>query len=595
LTPGDVKMTLTRRALLTEAFIASAASVTARARTPLEPPPKPPGPLEGPHPGTPTWIAADLPAAERLLGLAYTPAQRRQLARTYPPVLKELARVRALDLPNDVSPAVRFDPRLPGKSYRMPTPGIRGAAPAAGSLPTSPVDVALAPAWKQAAWLRSKQISSVELTRLYLDRIRRLAPELKNFITVTDDLALEQAASADADLAKGRIRSGLHGVPYGIKDLFDVAHVRTTWGAEPYKHRIAASNAAIVDKLEAAGTVLLGKTTAGALAYGDIWFGGTTRNPWNPAEGSSGSSAGSASATAAGLVGFSLGTETLGSIVSPSNRCGCTGLRPTFGRVSRHGAMALAWSWDKVGAIARTVTDCALTLDIINGPDSRDWGSLDAPFGWDWQAGARGLRVGYVPAWFEGKGVTSVDHHALAALRETGAQVVEVKMPDLPYGLLTPLVFLEAAAAFAQLTLTHRDEELKWQADTAWPNTWRRAHLFPAVEMVQIERLRREVMVALDGVFERIDALMGPVFADDSLVATNATGHPCLVMKAGFLELPTRRIDDQPVNAHGRKHRVPRAICLWSPLFREDVLMTLGRALEAALGVADENPPLALR
>jgi Asp-tRNA(Asn)/Glu-tRNA(Gln) amidotransferase A subunit family amidase len=587
-------MTLTRRALLTQALAASAASVSAHPiATPVL------RPSTGKSAGTPTsppaWIEADLPAAERLLGLAYTPAQRRQLARTYPTVLKALAGVRALHLANDVSPAVRFDPRIPGKTYRMPEPGIRGRAPTAGALPASPIDIALSPAWKQAAWLRARRISSVELTRLYLDRIGRLAPELENFVTVTDDLALKQAASADADLAKGRIRSALHGVPYGIKDLFDVAHVRTTWGAEPYKNRIASSNAAIVDKLEAAGTVLLGKTTAGALAYGDIWFGGTTRNPWNPAEGSSGSSAGSASATAAGLVGFSIGTETLGSIVSPSNRCGCTGLRPSFGRVSRHGAMALAWSWDKVGAIARSVTDCALTLDIINGPDSRDWGSLDAPLGWDWQASARGLRVGYVPAWFEGKGVTSVDQHALAALRETGAEVIEVKMPDLPYALLTPLVFLEAAAAFTELTLTHRDDELKWQADMAWPNTWRQAHLFPAVEMVQIERLRREAMVALDGFFEGIDALIGPAFADDSLVATNATGHPCLVMKAGFLELPTRRIDDKPVNVHGRKHRVPRAICLWSPLFREDVLMTLGRALEAVLGVTDENPPLALR
>jgi Asp-tRNA(Asn)/Glu-tRNA(Gln) amidotransferase A subunit family amidase len=587
-------MTLTRRALLTQALAASAASVSARAGA---------GPaarqLSGKRPaaaaGAPAWIEADLPAAERLLGLAYAPAQRRQLARTYPPVLKDLARIRALDPGNDVSPALRFDPRIPGKRYRMPEPGIRGQAPTAGPLPTSPVDVALAPAWKQAAWLRTKRISSVELTRLYLDRIGRLAPELENFITVTDDLALEQAAKADADLAKGRTRSGLHGVPYGIKDLFDVANVRTTWGAEPYRDRIASGNAAIVDKLEAAGAVLLGKTTAGALAYGDIWFGGTTRNPWNPAEGSSGSSAGSASATAAGLVGFSIGTETLGSIVSPSNRCGCAGLRPTFGRVSRHGGMALAWSWDKVGAISRTVTDCALTLDIINGPDPRDWGSLDAPLGWDWQASARGLRVGYVPAWFEGKGVTSVDHHALAALRATGAEVVEVKMPDLPYALLTPLVFLEAAAAFAPLTFSHRDQELKWQADMAWPNTWRRAHLFPAVEMVQIERLRREAMVALDGFFDRFDALMGPAFAGDSLVATNATGHPCLALKAGFLDLPTRRIDDKPVNARGPKHRVPRAICLWSALFREDVLITLGRALEAVLGVADQNPSLAAR
>jgi Asp-tRNA(Asn)/Glu-tRNA(Gln) amidotransferase A subunit family amidase len=577
--------------LLAQALVAPAASASARVRVKS----KLNGKSAGAPASTPAAIEADLPATERVLGLSYTPAQRAQIARTYAPVLKELASIRALDLPNEVSTATRFDPRIPGKRYRMPEPGVHGTAPAAGPIPTSPVDVALAPAWKQAAWLRDKKISSVELTHLYLDRIGRLAPGLQNFITITDDLALKQASSADADLAKGQVRSGLHGVPYGIKDLFDVANVRTTWGAEPYKNRIAASNAAVVDKLEAAGAVLLGKTSAGALAYGDIWFGGETRNPWNPEEGSSGSSAGSASATAAGLVGFSLGTETLGSIVSPSNRCGCTGLRPTFGRVSRHGAMALGFNWDKAGPITRSVADCALTLDIINGGDARDWGSIDAPLGWDWQASARGLRVGYVPEWFADKKATSVDHDALAALRKTGAQVVEVRMPDVPFALLTPLVFLEAAAAFTQLTLTHRDEELKWQADMAWPNTWRRAHLFPAVEMVQIERLRSQAMVALDQFFGGIDALIGPVTGDDSLVATNATGHPCLVMKAGFLELPTRRIDDRPSNAHGPKHRVPRAICLWSALFREDVLITLGRALEAELGVANQNPSLALR
>ena len=588
-------MRLTRRTLLAQAISATAAaSATVRAAG-SRAARGAAGSAPGAARAAPAWIEADLPAAERLLGLSYTPAQRHQLARTYAPVLKELARVRSLDLPNELSPAARFDPRIPGKTYRMPAAGARGSSPEAGALPSSAVDIALAPAWKQAAWLRAKSISSTELTRIYLDRIARLAPELRNFITVTDALALEQAARADTDIAAGRIRSGLHGVPYALKDLFDVAHVRTTWGAEPFKERVATRNAAIVEKLEAAGTVLLGKASCGALAYGDIWFGGMTRNPWNPAEGSSGSSAGPASATAAGLAGFSIGTETLGSIVAPCNRCGTTGLRPTFGRVSRYGAMALAWSWDKVGPIARSVSDCALALDLINGPDVRDWGSLDAPFGWDWQASAKGLRVGYVPEWFDSKEATSVDHHALAALHETGAQLVEVRMPDLPYGLLGTQVFVDAAAAFIRLTLDHEDARMKWQSDIAWPNTWRRAHLFPAVELVQIERLRHQAMLALDGFFERFDALIGPVYSDGSLAATNATGHPCLVLKAGFLERPTRAIDDKPTNPHGPKHRVPRAICLWSALFREDVLVTLGRALEAVLGVADQNPPLALR
>lgn len=545
-------------------------------------------PLSQPPP-----IESDLAATERILGLAYSEAKRRQLARSYEDTQKNLGRVRALALPNDVSPATRFDPRLPGKSYGLPKPGVRGKAPIPDRIPTSPVDIAFAPAWKQAGWLRSRQISSTELTRLYLDRIDRLAPTLENFITVTHDLALQQAARADADLARGRIRSKLHGVPYGLKDLFDVTGVRTTWGAEPYKDRAASDNAAIVDKLENAGAVLLGKTSLGALAYGDIWFGGRSRNPWNPDEGSSGSSAGSASATAAGLVGFSIGTETLGSIVSPSNRCGTTGIRPTFGRVSRHGGMSLCWSWDKVGPICRTVDDCALALEIINGYDARDWGSIDAPLGWDWQGSARGMRVGYVPAWFEGAAVTEVDRRALQAVRDTGAELVEVNVQSLPYDLLSTLVFIEAAAAFSELTLTNRDDELKWQEDIAWPNNWRRAHLFPAVEMVQIERLRRQTMVAFDELFGGIDALIGPLSAPGVLAATNATGHPCLVLKAGFVERPTRKITDEPLDANGTKHRVPRAIALWSALLREDVLITLGRALEQALAVSGEHPPLA--
>ena len=585
-------MTLTRRALTTQALTASAVTVSSGASASLR------GVTSrvktATKRGGPAWIEADLPAAERLLGLSFTPAQRRQLARSYESVLKELAGIRALDLPNALSPAARFDPRVPGRTYRMPRAGVRGTPPGAGYLPPTPADIALAPAWKQAAWVRAKAISSLELTRLYLDRIHRLAPQLKSFITVTDTLALKQAAQADEDLSRGRIRSALHGVPYCLKDLFDVIDVRTTWGAEPYRHRIASSTAAIVQKLESAGTVLLGKASAGALAYGDIWFGGTTRNPWNPAEGSSGSSAGPASAAAAGLSAFAIGTETLGSIVSPCNRCGATGLRPTFGRVSRQGCMSLAWTWDKVGPIARSVTDCALVLNIINGPDTRDWGSLAAPFGLDWQASARGLRVGYVPEWFDGPHATSVDRHALQALRETGAKLTEVRLPALPYELLTPLVFLEAAAAFSELTLSHRDEELRWQADRAWPNTWRRAHLFPAVEMVQLERLRRRVMEQLDPFFAGLDALIGPVSAPGMLVATNATGHPCLALKAGFIERPTRGIDDLPVNPHGRKHRVPRAICLWSPLFREDILTSLGRALESTLGVTDQNPAIAI-
>ena len=572
----------TRRALLQGSALALVAGLTGRAGA-AESPGQPPSALE-----------ADLAATERVLGLSYTSAERAQLARGYDQVLDQLGTIRKLDLANDVSPASRFDPRVPGKTYTAPTPKIRGKAPDAGALPSGAADIALAPAWKLGQWLRQKAISSTELTSLYLDRIARLAPKLENFITVTSDLALAQAKAADEGLAHGRILSPLHGVPYGLKDLFDVAGVPTTWGAEPYVNRpIPQADAAIVEKLRAAGVVLLGKTAVGALAYGDIWQGGRSRNPWNPEEGSSGSSAGSASATAAGLVGFGIGTETLGSIISPAHRCGLAGLRPTYGRVSRFGGMSLCWSWDKVGALARSVADCGLILSIINGGDSRDWGSIDSPFGFDWRAQAKNLRVGYVPAFFDGVGSTDIDRRALAAAREIDVTLVEVSFPDLPLAALNQLVTIEAAAAFSELTLGNGDDKLKWQDDSAWPNSWRRAHLFPAVEMVQLERLRRRTMQAFDDIFSRVDALIGPNYAGGALVATNATGHPSLAVKAGFVEAPTRGLRDKPANPTGPKYRVPRTVSLWSPLFREDVLIALGRALEEKLGVADEHPALA--
>lgn len=588
------RLLMQRRALLRNSLLALAAWTTragaaqASASQPASSQPSTPAP-----PAAPAALQADLAATERALGLSFTEAERQQLAADYGRVLETLARIRKLELPNDLAPALRFDPRLPGKQYTMPSNSIRGTAPAAGPLPASRDEIALAPAWKLAAWLKGRQISSVELTRLYLERIAQLGSKLENYITVTEQLALEQAASADAELARGRIRSPLHGVPYGLKDLFDVAGVRTTWGAEPFKERIATRDAAIVEKLTAAGAVLLGKTAVGALAYGDIWYGGTSRNPWNPQEGSSGSSAGSASAAAAGLAGFAIGTETLGSIVSPSHRCGTAGLRPTFGRISRRGGMALCWSWDKVGALGRSVADCALAVSVLNGADAEDAGSLAAPFGWDWQARPRALRIGYVPAWFEGENVTEVERRALEAARSLGASMVEVSLPELPYDALTQLVLIEAAAAFSELTLGNRDDELKWQSDAAWPNTWRRTRLFPAVEAVQLERLRRRVMQAYDTLFTQIDVLIGPPYAGGALAATNATGHPCLVLKAGFVERPTRASGDAPLDPNGPRHRVPRVIALWAGLFREDLLISTGRALEAALGLADEHPPLA--
>ena len=450
-------------------------------------------------------------------------------------------------------------------------------------------------------WIARGDLSSRRLTEIYLRRIETFAGMLECFVTVTPELARAQADAADALLKAGTRLGPLHGIPYGLKDLFDTKDLRTTWGAAPYRDRTPEGDARVVELLRAAGAVLLGKTTLGALAYGDIWFGGKTRNPWNLEEGSSGSSAGSASATAAGLCAFSIGTETLGSITSPSQRCGTTGLRPTFGRVSRAGGMALCWSLDKVGPICRSVEDCALVLAAINGPDPADRSSIGAPFNFDATQRPDGLRLGHLPAAFEDEGATAVDHAALDAARRLGAELVELTLPDLPYGSLINGLFAEAAAAFEELTLTDRDDELVWQDKGAWPNAFRKARFLSAVDHVQLDRLRYRVMEALDGTFREVDAMIGPFMTGPMLVASNFTGHPCLHLRAGFLDSPTRsdpslaggKLEVGATGEDAKSHEVPQGISLWGPLFDEGRLLNLGMALEAELGVAGRRPDLA--
>ena len=500
--------------------------------------------------------------------------------------------------PNRLPPATRFDPRLPGAAPPAPQAPFVRSNREAGPLPDSDDDVAFAPVADLSRWIESGAISSRRLTEIYLDRIERLAPALECMVTVTADLALAEANAADVRLRSGSYLGPLHGIPYGLKDLFDTDGIRTTWGAKPYSERVPNSNARIVDLLRAAGAVLIAKTTAGALAYGDIWFGGKTRNPWNLNEGSSGSSAGSASATAAGLVGFSIGTETLGSITVPSQRCGTTGLRPTFGRVSRIGGMALCWSLDKIGPICRSVEDTALVLDVLNGYDHRDLGSLDVPFNFDAASGIEGIRLGYDPAWFEGDGITDVDRAALEAARHIGVELIEIALPDLPYGSLMNIVFAEAAATFEELTLSNRDDELVWQDAEAWPNAFRKARFLSAVDHVQLDRLRFHTMQVMDGLFKQVDAMIGPVTAGPMLVISNFTGHPSLVMRTGFESKATRadpRLSAGSVKTGTRRSEeklfdVPGGITLWTGLFNEGLLCNIGMALEDRLQVATRRP-----
>jgi len=535
-------------------------------------------------------------AAERLVGVAYTATERQQMLDNFEGQIAQAVQRRAVPLANDVPMAMRFDPRLPG--FAMP----HGAdaltlSPVDARLPTDDADIAFAPVTHLGHWIRTGALTSQRLTRIYLDRIAALNPKLECFSVVTADLALAEAEAMDALTRAGVNLGPLHGIPYGLKDLFDTKGIVTGWGAEPFRNRVPDRDASIVKVLRASGAVLLGKTTVGALAYNDIWYGGVTRNPWNLNEGSSGSSAGSASATAGALCGFAIGTETLGSITSPSQRCGTTGLRPTFGRVSRAGAMALCNSLDKVGPICRSVEDTAIVLAALNGGDSDDRSSIAAPFVFDANRPIAGMRLGYLPEAF-GEGATAVDHAALEAARRLGIEVVAVSLPDLPYGALMNILYAEAAASFEDLTLGNLDDTLTWQDDGAWPNTMRKARFLSAVDHVQLDRLRYLVMQALDGLFSQVDALIGPFMTGPMLIASNYTGHPCLHLRAGFEELGTRspaslgsgKLTTGEADASGQVFTVPQGISLWGRLFDEGPILNIGVALERELAVAARRP-----
>ena len=536
-------------------------------------------------------VSADtLRCAEALFDVSYTDAEREQAVLEIDEWIARTAQQRAVEKPNTLAPACMFDPRLPGAVYRDQAGGVQLSGTGAGALPGEDVDIAFAPVWKQAAWIRAGALSARRLTEIYLDRISRYNGRLSAFVTVTPEIARAQADHCDRELAAGRLMGPLHGIPYGMKDIIDVAGVPATWGATPYRERVAETDARIAVLLREAGAVLLGKTTNGALAYGDRWFGGQTRNPWNPNEGSSGSSAGSASATAAGLVAFGIGTETLGSIVSPSTRCGTTGLRPSFGRVSRTGAMALCWSLDKIGPLARSVEDTALILSVLNGYDPTDPGSLDMGFEADTGADVRGMRVGWNPAWFENG--SDADRAALAAAREAGVELVEFSLPERPYDALLATVEAESAAAFETLTLSGADDTLVWQDPEAWPNTWRRARFISAVDYINIDRFRRQVMQEVSQAFDGLDAVIGPNFAGAMLVITNYTGHPQLAVRSGYSRQATRTIFGGPAeDAAETAYRVPQTTSLWAPLFEEGRMLALGREIERRLGVAAERPP----
>jgi len=462
-------------------------------------------------------------------------------------------------------------------------------------LPSTDADIAFAPLTQLSRWVESRQLTSERLTNIYLDRLQRFDPKLRCVITLTRDRALRQAQAADREIAAGHYRGPLHGIPWGGKDLLDTAGIPTTYGAEPYRNRIPAEDAAVVKHLDAAGAVLVAKLSLGALALNDVWFGGQTMNPWLLEEGASGSSAGPGAATAAGLVGFSIGSETGGSIVSPSMRCGVTGLRPTYGRVPRTGAMTLCWSLDKLGPMTRGVEDGLLVLQAISAQDPGDSASVPSHLDFDAAAPVAGLRMGYIPAWMKEVPATDVDRAALETARKLGMVPVEVSLPDWPYDSLQLILFAEGAAAFEDLTLSGGLTQLKAQVSDAWPNLFRQARFLSAVDFVQADRFRRAVAQEMARIFSQVDLLLVPSLRDEMLTITNFTGHPSLTFRTGFVEVSEARSDWAPDPAHplpkfSPPRRVPHGVTLIGRLFDEGTIGRAAIAMERASNVAGERP-----
>jgi Asp-tRNA(Asn)/Glu-tRNA(Gln) amidotransferase A subunit family amidase len=546
----------------------------------------------------PEVTAATFAEAEKLMRVRMSAADRAQAASNWrdsmAPVYERRTGPRRVDLESGLAPYSQWNPVLPGRSPMPPAGEFAGSGRDPGPLPTSDADIAFAPLWKLARWVQSRQLQSERLTALYLRRIQTFDPRLRSVITVTRDLALEAARRADREIAAGHYRGPLHGIPWGPKDLLDTAGIPTTYGAEPFKDRVPATDAAVVRRLHAAGAVLIAKLSMGALALNDVWFGGQTMNPWLLEEGSGGSSAGPGAATAAGLVGFAIGSETEGSIVDPSTRCGVCGLRPTFGRVPRTGAMTLCWSLDKLGPIARSVEDTLLVLRAISGPDPGDLCSVPSVLDFNARADVRGLRVGYFPRWQHE--AMDVDRHALQQLRSLGLEAVAVALPDWPYDSLNTILFAESAAAFEELTLSGKAAQLRMQTPDAWPNTFRQSRFLSAVDFVQADRFRRAVAQEMDRLFSQVELLLVPSLRDEMLTIGNFTGYPSLTLRAGFIHVTEARSDWAPDPRHPLPHfdpprRVPHSVTLVGRLFDEGTLGRVGLALEHALGVEDERPP----
>jgi Asp-tRNA(Asn)/Glu-tRNA(Gln) amidotransferase A subunit family amidase len=600
---GGPRGVTSRRDFLSDALRVAAVAPAALASTPS---------TAAPSDGKPSDMGSAVPAitpatiaeAEKLHAVRFTAEQDVELAATMPAQVKNVEALRKVGRSLELQPALHFDPRLPGKHYPQQKNLVRLASAEYPPLPQDDVELAYAPVNHLSHWIHSRQLTSERLTELYLERIARIAPKLYCYITVTSDLARAQAKAMDAELLAGKYRGPLHGVPYSLKDVFDTQGIATTWGCAIYRDRVPEQDATIVKMLRDAGAVLLGKVGMGELANGWEWFGGKCRNPWNPDEPAGGSSSGSGSATAAGLCAFSIGTDSLGSILNPADRCGIVGLRPTFGRVPVKGAMPLTPSLERIGPLCRSVEDAALVLAAINGYDPSSASSIDMGFSYDPSIDLHKLRVGYSPKWFQQIGfnakvtaaVSSAEQSALKALGELGVRLVPVDLPDLPYGILLENVYVEAGAVFEELTLTGRDLELVNKE--GWPQAWRKARLLSAIDYVQIDRFRRQIMQRMFELFETVDVVFGPTYGSfDLFVIMNFTGQPGVTLRAGFAESPTRAMNVAqffaPADPHSVPHTITRNVAFHGRLFEDGTMLALAHALESKLGVSRRHPIIA--
>jgi Asp-tRNA(Asn)/Glu-tRNA(Gln) amidotransferase A subunit family amidase len=596
-------MSKSRRQFLSRASIGVVAAASACRKAAPEPAEAQPGapPAFGTAPAVgPEVSPATFAQAEKLVQVELSAPDREMAAaswrRTLASVYERRTGPRKVSLEPSIAPATRWDPVLPGLKAGPERDRFIRTRSEPAPLPTSDQDLAFAPLHQLSRWIEARKLTSERLTNIYLERLQRFDPKLRCVITLTRDLALAQAKQADQEIAAGKYRGPLHGIPWGGKDLLDTAGIPTTYGAEPFRNRVPTQDAAVVTRLHEAGAVLVAKLSLGALALNDIWFGGQTMNPWLLEEGASGSSAGPGAATAAGLVGFSIGSETGGSIVSPSMRCGITGLRPTYGRVPRTGAMTLCWSLDKLGPMTRSVEDGMLVLQAISGPDPGDVASVPSRLDFDSSESVQGLRVGYFPAWMKEAPATDVDRAALETVKKLGMVPVEASLPDWPYDSLDLILFAEGAAAFEELTLSGGLQQLKAQVPDAWPNLFRQARFLSAVDFVQADRLRRKVALEMARIFSQADLLLVPSLRDEILTITNFTGHPSLTFRAGFVEVSEARSDWAPDPANplpkfSPPRRVPHGVTLIGRLFDEGTVARAGLAFERALNVASERPP----